>query len=84
MNIPKIALSLPMPDGNDAGAHNVREYLVSLVDAVWDEEEGFSGKRPFGNSGWKHEVYQVLIDAGVADDNEDADAIISKAIQEEL
>jgi hypothetical protein len=50
---------------NDAGASTVREYFARLLIAVWDEEEGFSGKRPFGNSSWKHELYAPLVKEGL-------------------
>jgi hypothetical protein len=51
--------------GNDAGAATVREYLLRLLSDVWREEESFDGKRPFGNSGWKEEIYRPLIAAGL-------------------
>lgn len=38
---------------NDAGAKTIGEYLKKLLLTLWDEEDGFSGKRPFGNSSWK-------------------------------
>lgn len=70
-------LSLPMKKGNDAGARNVREYLVAIVRAVWEECDGFSGKRPFGNSGWDFELAEAfagdtagLIDLVYDDDGE--------------
>ena len=53
-------LDLELPE-NDAGAETVREYLKTLLFMVLTEEEGFSGKRPFGNSGWIFEL-QVPID----------------------
>jgi len=31
---------------------------------VRDEGEGFSGKRPFGNSGWEYDIYAALVGAG--------------------
>lgn len=40
---------------NDAGALTVRDYLKALLRRLWLEQEGFSGKRPFGNSGWEDE-----------------------------
>jgi hypothetical protein len=43
----------------------IREYLHALLDTVWVEGEGFSGKRPFGNSGWEHDLYVPLIKAKV-------------------
>lgn len=42
---PNKILALPM-DGNDADAKTVGGYLVALLQTLWNEEEGFSGKRP--------------------------------------
>ena len=39
----------------------VRTYLSLLLRQLWIEDEGFSGKRPFGNSGWKFDVYTSLV-----------------------
>lgn len=53
---------------SDAGADlTVREYLRMLLMAVWNEGEGFSGKRPFGNSGWENDIYAPLVKAGFID-----------------
>ena len=38
----------------------LREYLTDLLLTVWQEGECFSGKRPFGNSGWQSDVYHSL------------------------
>jgi hypothetical protein len=46
------------------GVTTVKEMLQELLIKVWNEEEGFSGKRPFGNSGWKYDVAAVLISQG--------------------
>lgn len=48
----------------DLGECTIRSYLINLGWSVWIEEEGFSGKRPFGNSGWKWDVYAALADGG--------------------
>ena len=42
----------------------VKEYLKRLLYALWEEEDGFSGKRPFGNSGWQFDVIFALIEEG--------------------
>lgn len=47
----------------DHGEIAVREFLYLLLKTLWDEGEGFSGKRPFGNSGWE---YGLLEAAGLA------------------
>lgn len=52
---------------NDACARNIREYLYTLLADVWEEGERFSGKRPFGNSGWHYEIYTTLINNGFVD-----------------
>jgi hypothetical protein len=59
-----LALGLD-PDENDAGAATVRDYLVTLLATVWECGEGFSGKRPFGNSGWSLELCKPLVAAGI-------------------
>ena len=53
-------LAAPM-QRNDAGASTVREYLQKLLLELWREGECFSGKRPFGNSGWEYEIYTALL-----------------------
>lgn len=59
-------LNLPMnPEQNDAGATTIRIYLKKLLSTLWAEGEGFSGKRPFGNSGWDYDLYPPLITAGL-------------------
>lgn len=45
---------------NDADAKTIREYLKRLLSKVITEEEGFDGKRPFGNSGWLGELGYTL------------------------
>lgn len=70
----------------------IRDYLVELLLSLWDKEESFSGKRPFGNSGWQYEVYAALIAAKMIDgtldeyghvaeiDRKHADSLIEIAI----
>jgi hypothetical protein len=80
---------------NDSGAPTVRGYLVALLAELWREGEGFSGKRPFGNSSWEYDLYAPLIKAGLVkgkldedgyidefDDTRQADALIHAAITE--
>lgn len=86
-------LALPMQQPNDANAATVRDYLIKLLAELWREGEMFSGKRPFGNSGWQYDLYLPLIVAGfvpgVLDedgyidnvDDKRADAVIASAIR---
>ncbi len=53
-------LDIPMRD-NDAEAKTIREYLKVLLAELWREGEGFSGKRPFGNSSWEYDLYDALV-----------------------
>lgn len=48
----------------DLGECTIREYLVELSRRCWREEDSFSGKRPFGNSGWKWDVCFALARGG--------------------
>ena len=51
---------------SDAGENiTVRQYLHKLLQALWSDGEGFSGKRPFGNSGWEYDLYTPLIKSGL-------------------
>lgn len=59
-------LALSMPE-NEVNADTIRDYLVALLAALWDEGEGFSGKRPLGESGWKSRLLAPLVAAGMID-----------------
>ena len=50
-------------DGHD-GTLTVRQYLRALLDKLWDEDESFNSKRPFGNSSWVYDLYDPLSLAG--------------------
>lgn len=53
-------LDCPMQE-NDSGANTIKGYLKALLLTLWKEDEGFSGKRPFGNSGWQNDVALALV-----------------------
>ena len=55
----------------------LREYFKKLLITLWEEEESFSGKRPFGNSGWQYDVYKSLILTGKIYGEIDEDGYIS-------
>lgn len=65
-------LDCPMGE-NDADAETIREYFVALLMTLWIEGQGFSGKRPFGNSDWEHEVYDALAEASYIEGTKDDD-----------
>lgn len=70
-------LAIPMQE-NDSGATTIRGYLKALLAALWKEGEGFSGKRPFGNSGWEYELYRELVAARAIPGTLDADGYLGE------
>lgn len=62
---PAQILAVPMGT-NDSREETVGGYLAALLELVWDEGEGFDGKRPFGNSGWHYDLHRPLAEAGLA------------------
>lgn len=75
---PAQVLALPLDPGNDSGAETVRGYLVTLLAEVWRWKEGFGGKRPFGNSGWAHDLYVPLVKAGFIAGSYDEDGYVEE------
>lgn len=69
--------ALPMGP-NAPGARTVRGFLIALLARLWAEGEGFSGKRPFGDSSWRHDLYIPLIKAGAVDGVLDSDGFIKE------
>jgi len=57
---------------------NIRQFLKDLLIRLWIEKECFSGKRPFGNSGWDYLLYTPLIEAGIVAGKIDEDGYIAE------
>lgn len=74
---PAEILALPMQE-NDAGAATIRDYLVELLKTLWREGENFSGKRPFGSSGWEYELHLELGRAGFVTMTFDEDGCVDQ------
>lgn len=70
-------LDLPM-QANDADAATVRDYMKALLLTLLAEGEGFSGKRPFGNSGWDWDMHIPLVKAGLVRGTIDDDGYIEE------
>lgn len=88
-------LQLPLdPSRSETEGETVRDYLVALLARLWRQGEGFSGKRPFGESNWKHDIYITLVRAGLVGGSFDehgriehldrpaADKLVSDAIEQ--
>ena len=56
-------LNLPIEQDNDAGAITIGDFLYRLLGNLIFDPESFSGKRPFGNSGWIYGLYAPLVRA---------------------
>lgn len=53
---------------SDAGKGvTVRQWLTELLLLLWEKEECFSGKNPWGNSGWTYDLLYALAKAGYID-----------------
>ena len=65
----------------DCPANSIREYLFQLLITLWNEGEGFSGKRPFGNSGWEYDLLTPLVEMGVIDGVIDEDGYLEDAYE---
>ncbi len=70
---------------DDLGAEvTIREWLIALVRTLWLEGEGFSGKRPFGNSGWQWAPAAALITHGAIKGKLDVDGYVETLNDDEL
>lgn len=74
----EIAAAVQTADGT-----TVLEYLRLLLRELWNDPEGFSGKRPFGDSGWQYEIYAVLIKAGCVTGKLDEDGYVQELDEKE-
>jgi hypothetical protein len=63
-NVYELTLNSPMTYCRDFKDTKVVDWLYKLLQTLWDEEEGFSGRRPFGNSGWSLDLIYSLVDCG--------------------
>lgn len=48
-----------------------RAYFNQLLSALFEEGESFSGKRPFGNSGWDYGLALGVVEIGAVPGTED-------------
>lgn len=60
----------------DGQKYSLRKYLRQILVNVWEEGEGFSGKRPMGNSDWYYSVYNGLVKEGFIKGEIDSDGYL--------
>ena len=60
------------------GERTLRVWLRDVLLTFWEQGEGFSPKRPFGDSSWYSSIADALESAGF----DDPDATVSAAISE--
>lgn len=83
-DIYKLALDYRLPDhfGEEFdGCLTLRTFFVELARRVINEDEGFSGKRPFGNSGWQGYIAQTLIEVGLIDKESEYDEFMEGVLK---
>ena len=56
----------------------IKDYLKKLLSELWVREEEFSGKRPFGNSGWQYDIYKPLIKSNLISGSLDEEGYINE------
>ena len=54
-------------ESSDIGVTSFRHYFTMLLRTLLEEGEGFSGKRPFGNSGWDWDMVCGVAQIGLTD-----------------
>lgn len=60
------------------GERTLREWLRDVLLTLWQEGEGFSPKRPLGNSGY----YTQITEALEAEGYEDPEATVAQSIRD--
>lgn len=89
---------LDTPLKSQGSDYTIRTLFKDILDALIDEADSFSGKRPLGDSGWQGEIAADLIDQSILEgevtrdrdgdieevffDFKDFDAVMHMAIEE--
>ncbi len=61
----------------------IHDYLKKLLSKLWEEGEGFSSKRPFGNGGWQLDLLMILIEKDIIIGVIDSDGYLESVSDEE-
>lgn len=57
----------------------IRAYFQKMIFTLWEDPESFTGKRPFGDSGWVYPIVEVVEEATNLNETE-VRILISKAL----
>ena len=69
-------VNCPIDDDDNIGVETVGEYIEAIIIELFETEEAFDSKRPFGNSGWVYNIYHALIKGGYVEGTLDEDGYI--------
>ena len=82
---------IPIKNNRTGEVVALKVYLRNLILTLWREGHQFNGKRPFGDSGWKWDIYTAMIEhkflKGKLDEDgyiDDVDEVSASAIIENL
>lgn len=60
----------------------VREFFIELLKKLFEDMECFSGKRPFGNSDWDYDLYNLFLQNNLIEESyEDFEHIIQLLLE---
>lgn len=59
-----------------SSTETILDYLCEIFVALLQEQEGFSGKRPLGESSWMYQIYGALVHGGWVDGAFDQDGYL--------
>ena len=57
---------------------SIKDFFKRLLKKLFEEGEGFSGKRPFGNSDWQYDLCSCLIEKGIVNGEIDEDGYVEE------
>lgn len=80
---PKDVLQFKMEFNHTSEQITILEFLKRLMLELWSEEDGFDGKRPFGNSGWTWSVYTALVKHGALPGSLDSEGFLEMNFDED-
>lgn len=72
---------MDIPIDIDGIKGTVKDYLKACLGRLIKYGENFDGKRPLGNSDWENNLYDAIVESGLATDEKSAHIILMDAIK---